>query len=196
LTESLKIQKQLSEGENALFALNPLALLLRETLLSLKIQLIAAVAAENYPEIARLTIEINKTIKSQQLLDAQQKKIIFLTSNLLEFNTNALILKIHASLNKSAFNWDYYLQVISKLEFKSKPIMAVKPDAPDLAPVYELKANYKQLQYLAYQWHLNFSTKQEAQTLIHSNNYFSLGCGVESEHKGQKWQYKINVDKF
>lgn len=196
LTESLNIQKKLSEGESSLFALNPQALLLRETLLSLKLQLIAAVAAENYPEIVRLTIEINKTIKLQKFLDAQQKKIIIMTSSLLDLNTYQLLLKIQSNLNKSAFNWDFYLNIISHVKFMSKPIMAVKPDAPDLAPIYELKANYKQLQNLAYQWQFNVSTKQEAQTYIQSHNFFSFGCGSHSEYAGQKWQYKINVDKF
>ncbi len=193
LSQVIEIQKNLVRSEESLFALNPVAKALR-----LRLQLAysaLAAAAGNPAAMASIELEINQIILQKKELDIIQKLIIKTAKLNLDFRTNQLAFELAQTSKGMSSIWNFYIESFTNVRQSQKPQVAVVPDSPELAPVYELAADYKLRQTVAYHWQMCFRTKKNAQEVLKSENIFEMSCESSAESKRGTWDILINADK-
>ena len=196
LTESIALQKKIIKAEKQLFMLNPLSTSLETQRNIVTTELTAAVALGNAPVIAKATATLLKIRSNQLQLQQSQQIIILSTNTFIKVETANIIQKIHTRTSESAKSWSNYLRIF----FDTRPgqvfEMAVQPLTSGLAPNYELKAGYKELQTVAFHWQFKYFIKSESQKLLTSENSFLVSCGTEPQRKANTWSVEIQKDKY
>ncbi len=193
---SIAIEKNIAQAEENLFQLNPIATSLRSRLQIALIELAFAIATENPILAAEAEIKIQQIKIEQKNLDAAQKLIIFSASAHLKILTQKLIAELSDLSLRTASNWDFYLKCLGKVRLLRMPVLAVRPDSTDWAPVYELLPDYIALQKVAFNWQYLFHTRNDAQEVLKSRNEYELSCESSAKKESGKWKFLIAVDKY
>ncbi len=195
--ELVNFQKKIVQLEKNLFQLNSLSTYYRSYLLILKIQLAAAIASENVPLAAKITLEISKQLDNQKILDSVQKKIIQSGNYLIELEKIRLMQKISFINSSEQLIWRNLLQENKVLELLTKPEFAVIADSVGgVAPNYILKNDYQRLQTLALSMQIHYSTNNKTQKLIDSKQFYESTCHVQIQKLDDEWNLKITKDKY
>ncbi len=191
------IQKNLVLAEKNLFLLNPESTALRLRLNILYVNLAAATAAQNYPVVAQLDLDIQNTINLQKKLDSLQKLIIQTanqTAKIQLIKLNTELLRLYQQEKRI---WISLIQENRGYSLKMNPLFAVKSDSMGgLAPNYELADNYQSLQELKLDLQYQFTNQRDGQSLFPTKQKFQLSCRVSFTKKDQRWDLKINQDKL
>lgn len=197
LKQSIVIQKDLIRSEEQLFKLNPLAVTLRLKLKAAYARLALAIATENPALAVEAERQIIETKNQQQELDLSQKALIRIAQTQLIFSVSQLQNQLKQNGLSANDTWSFYLRTFTHIYLTHSPNVAVKPDSPEVAPVYELDPEYQGKQNLAFRWQLNFQTQTEAQQQIRSETRFEMTCGsTAKKEKGGIWNVLINAGKF
>lgn len=191
------IQKSMVASEKQLFLLNPESTALRLRLNILYVELAAATAAQNYPLVAKLGLDIESTISLQKKLDALQKLIIKEAN----YTVKMQLIKLNTELLRAAVEekriWISLVQENRRYHMRMNPVVAVRPDSVGgLAPNYELQNQYQQLQELQLELQYQFTNQREGQSLVQTKQSFQFSCRVSFTKKDQRWDLKINQDKL
>ncbi len=195
-TESIELQKKIIKAEKQLFLLNSLSTILQTQHDIFTANLIAATVAGNAPAVVIAKTALIKIRASQTQLNHSQQIIILTTNTLIKAGTANIIQKIHASTTESAKTWSDYFRVFFSIRSEQDSEMAVQPRTSGVAPNYELKPSYKELQTVAFNWQFRYFTKSEAQKLLSSQNSFLVSCGTKPERKANAWTVEIQKDKY
>lgn len=191
-----RIQKQIVQFEKGLFRLNPLSTALRRQLQFLKIQLAAALATQNGPLIAQITLNIKQVEQAQMRLDQTQKIIINAAENSLK---SELLTLYQNTVRKSLIEkelWKVLLFSNQEYDLKLSTEVAVRPDlVGEVAPNYELKTHYEKLQMLNLTLHHHFNNNKQFQTRMNTQQSYRLLCQVSINKKDHEWHLIINQDK-
>ena len=157
-TELLKTQSEAKKSLENLLTLNNLAASLRAELLAARMELAAAIAAENPGLIARAEAHILKVQSRQRVLDQTQKKLIFAANFQMNSGLQKVTSKLHlqdaTNLSRSTSLFHFRINSIRT----SLRTLAVHPDSPDIAPIYELDKNFTEAQGLSVSWNSSFQT--------------------------------------
>lgn len=157
-TELLKTQSQAKSSLDRLLALNKLATSLRAQLLAARIQRAAAIAAQNYPLAAQALARIFAIQAQQRTLDLAQKKLILMANFQMSSGLRRVISRLHTqdanNLTRSTALFEFRIDSIRTFP----KTLAVHPDSPDVAPVYELNNDFSQSQGLSVSWNSRFKT--------------------------------------
>lgn len=192
-----QIQKQLVLFEKQLFRLNVPSTFLRTRLKMLYAELALAVASQNAHLVAKINLEIQQVISQQKKLDLFQKSIIQQARIYSKSQLSLLNKQITSANNHENSIWKRWVRENKTYSLKKDIIFAVKPDAiGGLAPNYELQDNYKRLQELNFNLHLQFSNEQKNQNLLPTQQEYSLFCSISFHNQGDLWDLKINQDKL
>lgn len=179
------VQKTLLDHESRLIALNPIAQALRLKLKILYVQLAAAVASENAPLIIQISQWITQTKEQQRLLHLQQKTLI-------NFGQSYAQIQLLKSFNDFSIKnrgrssaWSAILNIQDSIIINSfRPVMAVFPDSSaDIAPVYQFDPDFENKQRITAFWKLWFFAKPSFQTLVKTNQMWSLKCDSEPQNQ-------------
>lgn len=193
----VEIQKGMVASEKQLFLLNPESTALRIRLNILYIELAAATAAQNYPLVTKLGIDIQNTLSLQKKLDRFQKIIIQKANYIAKFQLiklNTALLQVYEQEKRI---WMSLVQENRHYSLKLNPIFAVRPDSiGGIAPNYELQNNYQLLQELQLELQYQFTNQREGQSLLKVKQSFQFSCSVSFIKKDQRWDLKINQDKL
>ena len=191
------VQKNMLDHESRLLALNPLAQSLRFRLQLLKVQFAAAVLSDNIVLAAQISQLIIQTKEQQQVLRFKQQALI----NFGQSYAQIQLLKsyknfISKSRQKSAA-WSEILNIQDSIALNTfKPLLAVSPDSTtDIAPVYELNPDFENQQRITAFWTLWFFAKPSFQTLVKTNQMWSLKCASEPQNK-QQLKPLVKADKL
>lgn len=193
LTEGRKIQENLARNEEGIMKLNPIASDLRLRLNLAYAEL--AVAAANPALIAEAQAKISLIKNQQKQLDSLQKSLLKKTkieAVIQSLSMQDKLIQIDQQTNRI---WQFYLEIFASSTLAHTPEVALVPDSPDIAPIYELENSYQTKQHLAFQWQTLFRTKASAQKLLESENQVDFLCYVTAKKEGTKWKLLINGDK-
>ena len=91
--------------------------------------------------------------------------------------------------------WTQFLNAFYLIQPLVNTTMAVQAESSDLAPNYGLKKDYKQLQMVAYKWHLRLSTRSQQQRIVESANSYEQICAVTANKGDLKWSIEIAKGK-
>jgi hypothetical protein len=195
LKEGRRIQENLARNEEAVIKLNPIASALRLQLKLAYVELTAAVASENPIWVAEVHAKIIKIKNHQKQLDSLQKSLLAKT----KFDIAIQVAFLQNQLNQidqtTSQIWKYYLDIFAFSIVNHLPEVALEPDSPDVAPVYELAKNHESRQSLAFQWQTYFRTKASAQKLLSAADEVDFLCRVSAQKEGKKWSLLINAGK-
>ena len=195
-TELLETQEKAGKTLKQLMDLNNTARSLRIALKIAEAALIAAYATENPAIIAEAQVQVDQIKLQQKALDALQKSLI------LRANTQLFTgVQKAARLLREQDQWNQ-AHMSDILSFKIRHILAkpttlaVKPDQPDVAPVYELKNDFTEAQALHVSWTSEFQTrwKENLQWLSNHHN-LKQACSASLKSEGRNFPEVLHEAK-
>lgn len=177
-TELLKTQDQTSSHLQNLLRLNPQALALRTALRIAQAQYLAA-AATNPPLAAALLVRIASLQRQRVILDRAQRALIMQAN----FQMSQGLLQVHQRLRDQNYNNQTRLPKFLRYSIQPMPwkpkTLAIHPDRPDIAPIYELNHNFQGDQSLSVSWRSQFAIHLSAETSWFKNQNQKIdGCSA------------------
>lgn len=195
--ELLKTQDQVGEHLKQLMQLNKLAKTLRLALKMAQVELAAAIAAENPPWIAKVLLRIKQIQAQQKTLDGVQRSLIAISDTKLNFAVFKVVQKIRQQDIQNKLRLPDFVKFRIKNIIPRPTTLAVKPDKPGVAPVYELKPDFKQAQTLHVSWISEFETadKGPIKWLINKHQKKQY-CKASLIEDGSSFREILNEDKL
>jgi hypothetical protein len=195
-TELFTAQKRTGKKLTELINLNSMAKSLRMALAEAEAELAMATATENAPLAAKANADILRIKKQQLQLDRLQKSTIMMAN--LEMTKGLEKVAREIRQQSSALQPrlpDLFSYQIHSIRFAPKAL-AVQPDQPDVAPVYELKKDFKEEQSLHISWISEFRTQHaEKYKWILNRHQKPDSCSASLEEKNGKFQEMLMADK-
>lgn len=183
----LKGLEQVALPLDGLLALNPRAIQLRVEL-SLALQKLAvATASGNLPAIAAAQLQVTKVRMRQVSLDQQQKTLLKSAQLLL----NSFPLRVQTHLAASSYGFVAHRQ-FRRLQMR----LAIRPDAPTLAPIYELEEPFELKQAVAFEWQDHFQLRGPLGHFLKAGGQKREVCAVTLSKGQDRWRSKLIEDKF
>lgn len=185
-------QEKSATSLKTLLQLNPLAQQLRLKKRTTEIAYAAAIASGNKVLALRLRAELAKIQIQREQLDRMQRLILRRqdVSNLMALqNVKAQLRAVLFQLIKpTLFLHEIYFSRMNHVS------LAVKPDMPDLAPVYELQAKFEEQQTLSVFW--NWSVYSRVTELRRYPLSFARECSVTLTKRKNQWNPLLRTDKL
>ncbi|MGZ5279960.1 MAG: hypothetical protein ACXWC9_08460 [Pseudobdellovibrionaceae bacterium] len=195
-TELLETQSSVGKTLEKLMALNAEARALRVALQAAFAEFATGIATSNPALIAKANRDIAQIKRLQKKLDVIQKSYIW--------DSNAKMLsgiqKVARSL-RSQDQWnqahlpDLFSFRIHRIKTSPK-VLAVKPDRPEIAPVYELQNDFTDQQSLNVSWTSEFQTRsKETIRWLSNHHHFKQSCSASLKEKGRSFPPTLSEDK-
>lgn len=195
-TELLVTQETAARHLKTLLHLNPAALALRISMKQAQIQYASAVATANPTLAAVFLLRIASIHRKQKALDKMQKVIIARANSEMSSGLLAVQTKIREQnrRNQGRLPDSFSFDVITyPLNFKS---LAVKPDLPDIAPLYELRQNFEAEQNLSVSWRSSFAVQSKMEKPWFQNrNRKKDSCSVTLKSVQNRFESVLVEDK-
>lgn len=177
----------------ALLALNPLAVQLRIELAQAMAEIAAAIATENPVALAKAKDHYNRVVQKRQELDYKQKQLINNSNRLLRQGHQFTRLQL-GRLGATSSN------VLLKMQLTSvrgeAPRLAVRPDVPDTAPIYNPLPDFETQQALAHEWQYRLQVQAPFSAFLKGSFTFKKACAVTLTEENALWRTKIIKGKF
>jgi hypothetical protein len=188
-TELLSTQKRAAQDLSTLMSLNSVAQGLRIALTAAKVELAAATVSMDPIMIAKATANIAKIKRQQQQLDGVQKALISKADLAMSAGVQKVRFLLQAQdLRMKARLPDFFSFHLRQIRLQASPL-AVKPDVPELAPVYELKPQFEEAQALSVSWISEFHTNSsERSQWIHQKHQKKDFCSSSLKENGKQYQ--------
>lgn len=195
-SELLQTQTATGQHLKKLMALNAQARFLRVALNFAYAELAAGYATENPILIARAQQEIQRIKAQQKRLDVQQKTIIFAANTTMMSGVQKVASLLHRQnqWNQARMpdTFSYQIRSISP----APKLLAVKPDRPEIAPVYELKNDFTQEQALRVSWTSAFQTRsKETFRWLSNRHQIKQSCSASLKESGSSYPSTLIEDK-
>lgn len=180
-----QVQLTLIEHENRILAINPLANALRIRLRMLYAQLAVAIASKNPPLVAQITQLIMQTKQNQRSLRTQQQLLFSFAHSLAQYQLIKAYNDFTTKSRRRNSAWSEILNISNSIFLNTfRPRMAISPDNPsDIAPIYQLDPDFENQQRISAVWAVWFFAKPDFQTLIKTNQKWSLKCASEPQNR-------------
>lgn len=195
-SELMRTQELASQDLNALMKLNPLAKTLRLRLKLAYIKLAAAIAHYNWGMAAQARLEIAQIQAQQRQLDLTQKALIQMANVKMAMGLYKAYqsLRMQNQINQTRIPWFFSFRIDPRPP--SPVLLAVKPDIPEVAPVYELKNPFSRSQALSLSWISSFASGKGDKMLWIQNRHSKKDyCSVSLEEKGSSFAVKMIADR-
>jgi hypothetical protein len=194
-TELLKTQASVGLDIEKLKSLNLRARTLRALLTTTKVSLAAAVAAVNPPLIAELTAQIRQIRLQQKTLDLEQKLIINIAQKRMEEG----ILTVQKKLTEQGRIAEkrspvFFRFSISHIQLAAANL-AVRPDSPTWAPVYELLEPFSLQQTLHVSWRSSFEMKGKLKQWLKNYHIKKDSCAATLQQDQGRLRSKLTEVK-
>lgn len=194
--ELLTSQKKTAGHLKRLMDFNPVAQALRTALVAAEIEFAVALATENFAAMAIAQQKIQNIKRQQRALDKIQKAIIAQANFQMARGVEAVSRKIkQQSAALQAKLPEYFSFRIYQIRvFPTR--LAVKPDRPDIAPVYGLQRNFEDRQSLHVSWTSEFRTRNNgSQKWIKNHHKKQDGCSASLKPEGKNFQEVLHAGK-
>lgn len=195
-TELLHSQKKASIPLKNLLELNKLAKSLRIALAMAKAQLALAIATKNPGLAAKAIADITRIEGQRRQLGLLQKTLILQANGEMARGLTAAVSKIRRQSSSLQSRLPDFLAYRIHTIRPVPAVLAVKPDRPDVAPVYELLPEFTRRQALHISWISQFQTrKQEQHKWIRNHHRKYDSCGASLDPSGKGFQEVLHGDK-
>lgn len=188
----LEDQKQVAALLQQLLDLNPKAKDLREKRRLAEEALDAAMSSGQPYAIAVAQAGKTLVIGMQTVLDLQQRQLIGNSNRLLYQGHSSMQQQLRQTIKKDLASLKPFIKSSFELKSNSPPQLAVRPDKPDLAPVYNTYPDIEERQALAHQWQYSLDVAGFLETFLHGKQSFEKNCAVTVAKQGKKWNAKIH----
>jgi len=197
-TKLLETQASVGKTLEKLMALNSEARALRIALQVAYAELATGIATENPGLIAKATRDIARIKRLQKNLDLLQKSHIWAgnTEMLSGIQKVARNLRTQDQWNRAHLP-DFFTFRIHRIMTFPK-VLAVKPDRPEIAPVYELQNDFTHEQSLNVSWISEFQTQSKnRETLRWLSNHHNIkqSCSASLKSEGRSFPPTLSEDK-
>jgi hypothetical protein len=195
-TVLLETQESTGKDIDRLMSMNSTAKALRLSLAVSQTALAAALAHLNFPVAIQLTKTIKQIRQQQRFLDQAQKAVLL--SAKLKMVTGVFRAKqalARQNLQVQRRLPSFFGFSITDIR-QSQPHLAVKPDSPDLAPVYELEPGFNDRQALHLSWKSQFTTKGREQKWFNNTHQKKDACSASLKEQAGKFQAVLSAAKF
>ncbi|MFN7905351.1 MAG: hypothetical protein ACK5P5_09220 [Pseudobdellovibrionaceae bacterium] len=190
--ELIRSQENSAKSLDRLFNLNPMALKLRFQKHAAQIALAAAVASLNQVAIAKYTKELLKIERARQRLHRIQQTILQRQNIANHMGLNRVQIALAASL-AATVHGNFFTEHI-QFTGRKHVGLAVEPDQPDTAPIYELQNPFEEKQTLSIFWKWKVQGIQPV--LKKLSLQFQRECSVTLIQRNHKWQPLLRRDKL
>lgn len=195
-TELLRTQASVSKTLEKLMALNKTAIALRIELIAAKAELASAIASENPALVLKAWRKLRAVQRQQKLLDQEQKFLIWTANANMLKGTQKVSqkLRLQDQKNQSTISNLFSYRIHSILSQPNQ--LAVKPDKPDTAPVYELENDFTRKQALHVSWISEFETTSKGASQWLSNHHRkNQSCSASLEEDGTSYKQTLSEAK-
>jgi hypothetical protein len=195
-TELLKTQNGVGDTLEKLMGLNKQALSLRTQRRLAYIELAEAIAAENPALVSQAWRKIRLIERQQKALDLQQKSLIWTANSKMQGGLQKVSQKLRLQDQKNQALlppfFSFRIHGISSLP----RTLAVRPDQPDTAPIYELENDFTQKQSLNISWISEFqTTSRESVQWISNHHTLKQNCSASLIANGSKFEPTLSEGK-
>lgn len=191
----LEVQNRVGRNLAKLLELNPRALKLRIAEAHAEKTLAAAVESGNPIAIAAAEANLLRVQMQRQALGLRQKTLIATANTYLSMGGNSLrqaLMQDWFSQTRALSSW---LKGTLRLSESTVPTLAVQPDYPDAAPVYELLPNFEEAQTWQQSWGLDISSHSWAQKFFEFHGRFQRSCATSLYSQNGEWIAKLKKAK-
>ena len=166
--------------------LNPLAQSLRLSLKIAKVKLAMALISYNPQAVAKFTLEINQIQARQKKLDGLQKLLIQSANFKMQRGSYQVFKQLRTQSQSLQGKLPDFLKYKITPMAPIPVVLAVKPDRPDVAPVYGLKDPFSPSQRLSIYWISEFSAgKGEQMSWLKNKHRKKDSCSISLEERNQ-----------
>lgn len=176
-----------------LMSLNPRAKNLRRKNQKAQMDFNKAALTGNATGMAMAEARIAAILMERELLWIQQKGLITSANGLLksgDLQNSAGIRKEWMSHQRPMLSW---LRSTITLKAAKVPTLAVKPDLPDIAPIYETVSNFETEQTWSQSWTVRYELIGALQTFLRFSGSLERSCSTSLFQEGKKWIAKLNA---
>jgi len=189
-SEQLETHNQVAKELKKLLRMNPKAVKLRIQEKLAEQKLLLAITSGNPIAIAAAEVRLAQ-VKTLRLKLAFRQKVAIQSANT---KLKIATYQISDSIKKA---WNKHMQpmtpwISSRLEIRQPhtPLLAVRPDFPDIAPVYEPVPNFEELQSWVHSWQLQLEIKS-----LHFNGRFQRSCATSLYLNKGDWLGRLKGGK-
>ena len=153
-------------------------------------------AAENPALVLQVWRKIRFIERQQKALDLQQKGLIWTANAKMLGGLQKVSQKLRLQDQKNQ-NWmpPVFSFRIHNISFLPRSV-AVRPDQPDPAPVYELENDFTQKQALNVSWISEFqTTSRESVQWISNHHTLKQNCSASLAESGSKFEQTLSEGK-
>lgn len=186
-SELIHTQKDVARDLESLLKLNPLAQTLRMRLKIAYAKLAFAMASQNWGLAAQAKIEISQIKAQQKQLDLVQKLWIQKANFRMQKGSYKVYQDLRKQNQEIAHRLPWFFSYSIQVQFPRTRLLAVKPDTPGVAPVYELKNNFKHEQALSISWNSHFASGEQKDMKWISNKHIRKdSCSISLTSKNNQ----------
>jgi len=174
----LETQNQVGKELDKLMSQNLPAKSLRLRLAAAKIELAAAIASENPVWISAVELKIQQIQIQRIRLDHFQKMIILKANLQMARGSQRVVQKLRQQDFENQKRLPSFFSFSIRPQIPVYKTVAIRPDLPDIAPVYELLPGFEDQQSLSISWISEFSAGRRGESWIHSVHQKKDLCGA------------------
>ncbi len=191
----IQTQKEVALDLEALLRLNPVAQTLRLRLKMAYVKLAAAIASQNWGLAAQARIEIAQIKAQQKKLDLAQKLLIQKANLRMKMGSFRAYQELRSQNAFIAQRLPWFFSYSIQAQMPRPNVLAVKPDTPEMAPVYELKNAFERLQALSVSWSSRFASGEQKDMKWISNKHIRKDfCSITLSSKDNPTFYPQMIE--
>lgn len=193
--KQMEVQNKVGRNLAKLLALNPRALKLRLAEARAEKALAAAMESGNPAAIAAAEAYLLSVQMRRQALDLRQRSLIATANSWLVNGSQNLQRELRQEWWRHNSNLSSWLQNSLQLKPPMVPTLAVKPDLPEVAPLYELQPDFAEAQAWLQSWSFRLQTTAWAAKFLKFNGGFERSCTTSLYPEGETWIARMKKDK-
>lgn len=194
-TKQMEVQNRVGRNLTKLLALNPRALKLRISEARAQKALLAAMESGAPPAIAAAEAYLLSVQMRRQALHLRQRALIETANTWLTAGGENLQQELRQEWWRHTNGLSSWLQNTLQLNSADVPELAVHPDLPETAPLYELNAGFNDAQAWKQSWSFRLKTTAWAAKFLKFNGGFERSCTTSLYAEGETWNARMKKDK-
>lgn len=192
----LETQNKVAKNLTKLLSLNPKALKLRLSQARAEKALISAINTGNPVAIAAAETYLLYIQMQRQALDIRQKVLITGANTFLKSGSKRLQEALLAEWKRHTRGVRTWFEGRLILGARQVPSLAVQADFPEVAPVYQVRSPFAELQHWSETWVLELKTSSFVSRFFNFNGRFQRSCDSSIYLENASWTVKLKKARF
>lgn len=191
----LEVQSKAARNLEKLLKLNPRALKLRISQRKVEKALTLAMKSGNPAALAAAEAFLLKVQMQRQALDLRQRSLIEAANRALSLGGSELPRHMLQEWKDHMHPLHSWIHSRLQLTDSQVPLLPVRPDFVEIAPLYELQSPFEDLQTWNQHWVLEFNTDSWAKRFLKFHGRFQRSCSTSLYAEDALWVAKLKKVK-